>query len=80
MFEVDPKIGSKYRFVNICAQRTRQLFQGAEPRVKLSSENVPFLAMREVLAGKVQWRFKGEEEPGYQGVDKKEDVSVEDNP
>ena len=34
MFTVNEKIGSKYRFVTLCAQRTKQLLSGAQARVE----------------------------------------------
>ncbi|MEW6757651.1 MAG: DNA-directed RNA polymerase subunit omega [Acidobacteriota bacterium] len=55
MFKVDDKIGSKYRFVILCAQRTRQLLEGAEPRVETVCKKPAHVAMREVQAGQVTW-------------------------
>ncbi|MGA9752894.1 MAG: DNA-directed RNA polymerase subunit omega [Acidobacteriota bacterium] len=56
MFIVDEKIGSKYRFVLICAQRTKQLLEGAQTRVESPFHKPAFVAMQEVLAGKIDWK------------------------
>lgn len=58
MFKVDEKIGSKYRFVILCAQRTRQLLEGAEPRVESPFKKPAYVATQEVLQGKVTWTVK----------------------
>ena len=58
MFKVDEKIGSKYRFVILCAQRTRQLLEGADPRVETACKKPAYIAMQEVLAGKVTWTVR----------------------
>jgi DNA-directed RNA polymerase omega subunit len=63
MFTVSEKIGSKYRFVILCAQRTRQLLEGAEPRLETSIKKPAFLAMQEVLADRVEWTVKETEPP-----------------
>ncbi len=58
MFIAPDKIGSKYRFVNLCAQRTRQILDGAEQRLDLPIKKPAYVAMQEVLAGKVEWTIK----------------------
>ena len=58
MFIVDEKIGSKYRFVTLCAQRTRQLLEGADPRVESVCHKPAYIAMQEVMGGKVDWTIK----------------------
>ena len=63
MFIVSDKIGSKYRFVNLCAQRTRQILDGAVPRVESSVNKPAFVAMQEVLSGKVEWTVKETQAP-----------------
>jgi DNA-directed RNA polymerase omega subunit len=63
MFIAPEKIGSKYRFVNLCAQRTRQILDGAVQRVDLGVNKPAFVAMQEVLADKVEWTVKETVEP-----------------
>ena len=69
MFIVDEKIGSKYRFVVLCAQRTRQLLEGADPRVESTIRKPAFVAMQEVMSGKVDWRVNEPEPPSQPGTD-----------
>lgn len=58
MFIVSDKIGSKYRFVNLCAQRTRQILEGAQQRVESPINKPAYVAMQEVLQGKVEWTYR----------------------
>ena len=58
MFIAPEKIVSKYRFVNLCAQRTRQILDGAVPRIEASVQKPAFVAMQEVLSGKIEWTVK----------------------
>jgi len=63
MFTVSDKIGSKYRFVVLCAQRTRQLLEGAEVRIESGFKKPAFLAIQEVLSDKVEWTVKETQPP-----------------
>jgi DNA-directed RNA polymerase omega subunit len=58
MFIAPDKVRSKYRFVNICAQRTRQILDGATQRVDSNVKKPAYVAMQEVLADKVEWTVK----------------------
>ncbi len=58
MFIVSEKIGSKYRFVNLCAQRTRQILEGAQQRVEVGINKPAYVAMQEVIQGKVEWTYR----------------------
>lgn len=52
-----PPITSRFLFVDVAAQRAKQLRRGARPRVPESpdSHKLERLAMREVSAGCVDW-------------------------
>jgi DNA-directed RNA polymerase omega subunit len=63
MFTVNDKIGSKYRFVTLCAQRTRQLLNGAQVRVETTCLKPAHVAMKEILADKVEWTVKESQPP-----------------
>ncbi len=63
MFQVSEKIGSKYRFVVLCSQRSRQLMEGAQVRVETSSQKPAHVAMQEVQADKVNWTTLEPEAP-----------------
>lgn len=58
MFEVDEKIGSKYRLIVLINQRSKQLMQGAIPRVDADTDKAVPIAMQEILEGKVRWKTK----------------------
>ncbi len=68
MFEVSEKIGSKYRYIVICAQRAKQLMDGAQVRVETSSQKPAFVSMQEVQADKVNWTTKEAEAPAVAGM------------
>jgi DNA-directed RNA polymerase omega subunit len=69
MFIVDEKIGSKYRFVVLCAQRTRQLLEGADPRVESTIRKPAYVAIQEVTSGKIEWRVSKPQPPSQSGTD-----------
>lgn len=58
MFEVDEKIGSKYRFIVLANQRAKQLMQGAVPRVEVSTSKAIPIAVEEIKQGKLNWTTK----------------------
>lgn len=58
MFEVDGKVGSKYRFIVLTAQRSRQLMAGAKPRVETNFLKPACIAIRELAEGKLDWTTK----------------------
>lgn len=60
MFKPPKEIVSKYKFIILSAQRTKQLMEGAEPRVKVECRNMAYTAMREVLTNKVKWLDKAD--------------------
>ena len=79
MFIVDEKIGSKYRYIVLCTQRTKQLLQGAEPRVDSPVKKTAYVAMQEMSQGKIEWKFKSSEENKDEEVETVENVPVEEN-
>ncbi len=48
MQKIPEKIGSKYRFIIIAAERAKQLQNNAKPKIKTKSTKPAFVAMREV--------------------------------
>lgn len=63
MFQVDGKVGSKYRFVVLCAQRSRQLMEGAQVRVETASQKPAYISMQEITQDKVDWSIRETEVP-----------------
>jgi DNA-directed RNA polymerase omega subunit len=55
MFKVSEAIGSKYRFVTLCAQRAKQLLEGADPRVESTLTKPAAIATQELLSDKITW-------------------------
>jgi DNA-directed RNA polymerase subunit omega len=58
MYEVNEKVGSKYRLIVLAAQRAKQLMMGAEPRVDLPTEKAVPIAIKEIMEGKLNWKTK----------------------
>ncbi|MGE3840382.1 MAG: DNA-directed RNA polymerase subunit omega [Vicinamibacterales bacterium] len=59
-----PPIQSRFLFVDVAAQRAKQLRMGARPRVEAADlHTLERLAMREVTRGTVEWEL-----PAYKGV------------
>lgn len=63
MFQVDKKVGSKYRFVVLCAQRSHQLMDGAQVRVETTSQKPAYIAMQEIAQDKLDWSLRETEVP-----------------
>jgi DNA-directed RNA polymerase omega subunit len=57
-------VDSKFRFITVAAQRSKQLQQGAKPRVETRSRKPTRVAMQEVLANAVSWEFLEEAAAG----------------
>ena len=79
MFNVDEKVGSKYRYIVLCNQRTKQLLQGAEPRVDTSVKKPAYIAMQEMSDGKIDWKLKTEGQDTEE-AETEETLPVENNP
>lgn len=63
MFEVDEKVGSKYRFIILAAQRARQLMSGAQPRVEVKAEKPVTVAIQELKEGRLNWTTRDVKPP-----------------
>jgi DNA-directed RNA polymerase subunit omega len=53
-------VDSKFRFIVVAAQRSKQVQNGAKPRVECRSRKPTRVAMQEVLAGAVSWEVRDE--------------------
>ena len=62
------KTDSEYLFVEIAAQRCRQLIHGAKPKLESKAHKYTTLAVQEVDSGTVPWAL-GEREEGSAGQD-----------
>jgi len=61
-------VDSKFRFITVAAQRSKQLQQGAKPRVETRSRKPTRVAMQEVLANAVSWEFLDEAVAGAEAA------------
>ncbi len=48
MQKIPERIGSKYRFIILAAERAKQLQNNAKPKIKTRSTKPAFIAMREL--------------------------------
>ena len=48
MQKIPEKIGSKYRFIIVAAERAKQLQNNAKPKIKTKSTKPAFIAMKEL--------------------------------
>jgi DNA-directed RNA polymerase subunit omega len=48
MQKIPEKIGSKYRFIIIAAERAKQLQNNAKPKIKTRSTKPAYIAMKEL--------------------------------
>jgi DNA-directed RNA polymerase omega subunit len=48
MQKIPEKIGSKYRFIILAAERAKQLQNNAKPKIRLKSTKPAFIAMKEL--------------------------------
>jgi DNA-directed RNA polymerase omega subunit len=48
MQKIPEKVGSKYRFIILAAERAKQLQNNAKPKIKTKSTKPAFIAMREL--------------------------------
>lgn len=61
---VMPKdVDSKFRFIVVAAQRSKQIQQGAKARVDVKSRKPTRVAMQEVLNNAVSWEIVDPEKP-----------------
>jgi len=49
------EVDSKFRFITVAAQRSKQIQNGAKPRVETRSRKSTRIAMQEVLANAISW-------------------------
>ncbi len=67
MQKVPERIGSKYRFIIIAAERAKQLQNNARPKIKIRSTKPAFIAMKEIEEGAVSFEVLPQEEPSNEG-------------
>ncbi len=66
MQKVPERIGSKYRFIIIAAERAKQLQNNAKPKIKTRSTKPAHIAMKELEADVVSFEVLPPVEPSSQ--------------
>ncbi len=66
MQKIPERIGSKYRFIIIAAERAKQLQNNAKPKIKTRSTKPAFIAMRELEGDLVSFEILPASEPSSQ--------------
>lgn len=70
MARIYENLDSKYKFIVLASGRSKQLIDGARPKLESSSKKMTIIAMEEVLAGLIE---------SYNIDDKKPDVHDEED-
>ena len=66
MQKIPEKIGSKYRFIILAAERAKQLQNNAKPKIKTRSTKPAFIAMRELEQDLISFEMPPPVEPPNQ--------------
>lgn len=66
MQKIPEKIGSKYRFIIIAAERAKQLQNNAKPKIKTKSTKPAYIAMKELEADLISYEMPPPVEPSSQ--------------
>lgn len=53
-----PQDANRYTAIMVVSQRARQLIDGAEPVVETKAQKPVTMAIEELEAGKIKWRYK----------------------
>ena len=64
MQKIPERIGSKYRFIILAAERAKQLQNNARPKIKTKSTKPAFIAMKELEQDLVAFEMQTPVEPG----------------
>jgi len=66
MQKIPERIGSKYRFIIIAAERAKQLQNNAKPKIKTRSTKPAYIAMKELEADLISFEMPPPVEPSSQ--------------
>jgi len=66
MQKIPEKIGSKYRFIIIAAERAKQLQNNAKPKVKIKATKPAVIAMKELEEDLISYEVEKPVEPSDQ--------------
>jgi DNA-directed RNA polymerase subunit omega len=63
MQKIPERIGSKYRFIIVAAERAKQLQNNAKPKIKTKSTKPAFIAMKEIEEDLIAFEMPAAEPP-----------------
>jgi DNA-directed RNA polymerase subunit omega len=63
MQKIPERIGSKYRFIIVAAERAKQLQNNARPKIKTRSTKPAYIAMRELEQDLISYEMPPPVEP-----------------
>ncbi|MBN2241976.1 MAG: DNA-directed RNA polymerase subunit omega [Acidobacteria bacterium] len=63
MQKIPEKIGSKYRFIILAAERAKQLQNNAKPKIKTKSTKPAFIAMKELQEDVLSFKIETPPDP-----------------
>jgi DNA-directed RNA polymerase subunit omega len=63
MQKIPERIGSKYRFIIVAAERAKQLQNNAKPKIKTRSTKPAYIAMKELEADVISFEILPVVEP-----------------
>jgi DNA-directed RNA polymerase omega subunit len=66
MQKIPERIGSKYRFIILAAERAKQLQNNAKPKIKIRSTKPAFIAMKELEEDLISFEMPPPVEPTSQ--------------
>jgi DNA-directed RNA polymerase omega subunit len=66
MQKIPERIGSKYRFIILAAERAKQLQNNAKPKIKIRSSKPAFIAMKELEEDLISFEMPPPVEPTSQ--------------
>jgi len=66
MQRIPERIGSKYRFIILAAERAKQLQNNAKPKIKTRSTKPAFIAMKELEQDLISFEMPPPVEPSNQ--------------
>jgi DNA-directed RNA polymerase omega subunit len=67
MQKIPERIGSKYRFIILAAERAKQLQNNAKPKIKTRSTKPAYIAMKELEEDLISFEMPPPVEPTVQG-------------
>ncbi len=72
MFKVPEEVRSKYIFILIAAERAKMLLAGAQPKIEPKHTKPTYIAIEELLNGKIKFVIEGDKEESEENKETEE--------